>query len=138
LLQANVEDLQIAYGLDASLGGSPSAPYTGVMPYQGTPNFYLGASGTTATTNTGFSPIWGLAPSASVQPQAALRTIRVNVVARSTNPIVNSGQGNSPTTTSHYAPLIVENHTPTTTADGYLRTLYTRTIALPNLMPAGM
>ncbi len=123
-LQPYVEDLQIAFGLDSN-SGSPS--YAGVLPYSGTPQTFVN----------GFSPTSGFALSSTgVPPPSALRALRVNVVVRSPNPTVTLGTGN--VNTSQNVPLTVEGHTPGTTPDGLLRTLYTRTIALPNLMPAGM
>jgi hypothetical protein len=103
LVMHDVEDLQVAFGVDPSSSGNPD--------------------------NQGF--VNTLAP----DYVAGLRSIRVSVVALSKR---KNTDAQTKTVKSAYAPMTVEDHTPTATADGYRRSLYSRRVELLNLDPVNL
>ncbi len=65
-----------------------------------------------------------------------LRSVRVNVVSKSVRRVLNSsGEVN---TSTLYKPVVVEDHAPSTTPDGYSRNFYRRRVDLPNMAPGNI
>lgn len=118
-LQRNVDDLQVAYGYDTSLSGNPS----------------------TYTWTNGLPPDVRDASSAVLSPGVAqLRAVRVSVVVRSRQTVLDNTDKTVKSTAQTQVP-VVENHYAVVTRpppDGYRRVVYTRIIELPNLAPGSL
>lgn len=109
LVMSNVEDLQVAYGVDMG-------------PTQGNPLNYVFQN--------------GLAPTPFT---ASLRSVRISIVSRTARKQASSDTGNAVSTSSAFRPLSIEDHVPPAgPPDGYRRTVYTRRVELLNLAPRSM
>jgi prepilin-type N-terminal cleavage/methylation domain-containing protein len=117
MIQNDIEDFQLAYGLDRTASGNPDN-YTFVTGCAASP---CDATNTLAPAYTPF-----------------LRSVRVSVVALGRRKMLDAN--GSVLTSANYAPFAaVENHTiASPTADGYRRSLYTRRVELPNLLPSSL
>ncbi len=138
LVQQNIEDLQIAYGLDYAGNGDP-AGFIWVDGLGSAPQFSAAGLGGTALSN--LSALGGAGGLVSSRQDLlggttnALRAIRVSVVVRGSG-LSQTGSGTPSTAT----PLAkVENHVQTgANPDGYRRMLASRTFELPNLSPGSL
>jgi prepilin-type N-terminal cleavage/methylation domain-containing protein len=117
LVQVGVEDLQVAYGVDANNSGDPAQYAYGVP--NGAPTDY------------------GLPP--GFNAATPIRTVRLTVVARSQQSRQETG-GNQQQVRSlglgAGGGLQVENHL--IPADGFQRAVYSRRLELPNLTPIAL
>jgi prepilin-type N-terminal cleavage/methylation domain-containing protein len=117
LVQVGVEDLQVAYGFDATNTGDP-AQYTYGTP-TGAPTDYSLPPGFNAAT--------------------PIRTVRLTVVARSQQSRHETGGSQQQVQSSGLGAgggLQVENHL--IPADGFQRAVYSRRLELPNLTPIAL
>jgi type II secretory pathway pseudopilin PulG len=119
LVQVGIEDLQVAYGIDANNTGDPAQ--------------YAYGNPTGAPTDYGLPP-----PFSAATP---LRTVRLTVVARSQQVRADtggntSGAGIKSVGLGAGGGLQVENHL--IPADGFQRAVYSRRLELPNLTPIAL
>lgn len=107
LVQTDIEDLQLAFGFDTKGTGDPG--------------------------DVQYSP-WNSSWNDSFRPY--LRSVRVNVVSKSSRAILDSNGAQS--SSGLLAPVVVEDHAPSTTPDGRSRNQYMRRVELPNMAPGNI
>lgn len=116
LIQQYIEDLQVVFITDPNVNAGLNSTSVG------NPSQYVQTQGFSVT-----GPTDG--------GKSGIQAVRVDLVAVST---VQETAQDGTITSNAFGPMQVENHTTVGAPDGYRRTLYTETFAMPNVNPGAM